>query len=195
MKLPHLALGAAVLFSLFSSFTLQAASAPDKLGFESAYLAGGCFWGMEDLLRKIPGVVSTEVGYTGGDSAKPDYEEVHTGRSGHAESVHVTFNPRQVSYEDILKQFFRIHDPTTKNRQGNDIGTQYRSAIFYVNEAQRKTAELVRARVEAAGSWKKPVVTEIVPAKPFHRAEEYHQNYLVKNPDGYTCHFVRDFKF
>jgi peptide methionine sulfoxide reductase msrA/msrB len=160
---------------------------------EVATLAGGCFWGMEEILRKIPGVLSTRVGYTGGDFPNPTYEDVHTGSTGHAESVEVTFDPAVISYEQLLeKYFFRMHDPTTLNRQGNDTGTQYRSAIFYHSEAQRKTAELVKARVDKSGKWKRPITTEITAAGPFYLAEEYHQKYLEKHPDGYTCHYLRD---
>ena len=162
---------------------------------ETAYLAGGCFWGMEDLLRKIPGVIETEVGYTGGpkDSEHPTYEEVRTGATGHAESVRIVFNPNLLTYEGLLeKWFFRMHDPTTLNRQGNDVGSQYRSAIFYLSDAQKKTAETVKARVNASGKWPRPVVTQIAPAGEWTPAEGYHQDYLVKNPGGYTCHYLRD---
>ena len=160
---------------------------------ETAVLAGGCFWGMEDILRKLPGVVETEVGYAGGTTKSPIYEDVHTGTTGHAEAVRVVFDPKQLSYADLLeKWFFRMHDPTTRNRQGNDVGTQYRSAIFVTSAEQRKTAETVKARVAKSGKWKNPVVTEIVDAGPFTRAEEYHQKYLKKNPGGYTCHYLRD---
>jgi len=166
---------------------------PALRGAETALLAGGCFWGMEDLLRKIPGVLQTEVGYAGGVFASPTYRDVSSGRTGHAESVRVVFDPKKLSYETLLeKWFFRMHDPTTLNRQGNDIGTQYRSAIFYLSDAQRRTAEAVKARVNASGKWPRPVVTEISPAGPFTPAEEYHQDYLVKNPGGYTCHYLRD---
>ena len=159
---------------------------------ETALLAGGCFWGMEDLLRKIPGVLETAVGYTGGTTPDATYEQVHTGRTGHAEAVQIVFDPDVLSFEDLLGWFFRMHDPTTMNQQGNDIGTQYRSAIFYTSEAQRQTAEKVKARVDASGKWKRPVVTQITPAGPFWKAEDYHQDYLQKNPGGYTCHFLRD---
>ncbi|MFO7181671.1 MAG: bifunctional methionine sulfoxide reductase B/A protein [Pseudomonadota bacterium] len=159
---------------------------------ETAILAGGCFWGMEELLRAIPGVVDTEVGYTGGSTPNPVYETVKTGRTGHAEAVRVVFDPKRLSYADLLERwFFRMHDPTTKNRQGNDVGTQYRSAIFYTTPEQRKTAELVKERVAQSGRWRAPIVTEIVPAGPFTPAEEYHQDYLQKNPGGYTCHYLR----
>jgi peptide methionine sulfoxide reductase msrA/msrB len=160
---------------------------------ETAILAGGCFWGMEEILRKVPGVLQTEAVYTGGNSSSPSYEDVHTGTTGHAEAVRIVFDPRKLSYADLLeKWFFRMHDPTTRNRQGNDVGSQYRSAIFVTSPEQRKVAEQVKARVGASGKWKNPIVTEIVDAGPATRAEEYHQKYLEKNPGGYTCHFLRD---
>ncbi|MBI5544844.1 MAG: bifunctional methionine sulfoxide reductase B/A protein [Deltaproteobacteria bacterium] len=160
---------------------------------EVATLAGGCFWGMEELLRQIPGVLSTRVGYTGGKLEKPSYEDVHEGTTGHTEAVEVTFDPRKLSYADLLERwFFRMHDPTTRNRQGNDIGSQYRSAIFVHSEEQRRIAEAVKAKLDHSGKWKRPVVTEIVPAAPFWLAEDYHQDYLQKNPAGYTCHYLRD---
>jgi methionine-S-sulfoxide reductase len=158
---------------------------------QTAYLAGGCFWGMEELVRKIPGVLETEVGYTGGDVPNATYETVKTGGSGHAESLKIVFDPKQLTYRHLLFEFFRMHNPTTKNQQGNDIGTQYRSAIFYVNEEQKQTAEEVIRTVDASGEWKAKVVTEVVPFKEFWRAEEYHQDYLVKHPHGYTCHYNR----
>ena len=161
-------------------------------GLETATLAGGCFWGMEDIIRKIPGVVSTTVGYTGGDSRNPKYEDVKWGTTGHAESIEVTYDPKTLSYEQLLDYFFRMHDPTTPDRQGNDRGTQYRSAIFYHNESQKKAAESVKDRVNRSGKWKHPVVTQIVPATTFYPAEDYHQDYLEKNPGGYTCHYLRD---
>ena len=159
---------------------------------EVATLAGGCFWGMEEILRKIPGVTSTRVGYTGGATSHPTYPEVHAGDTGHAEAIEVVFDPAQISYEDILGYFFRMHDPTTLNRQGNDVGTSYRSAIFYHSEAQRQTAERVKDRVDKSGKWPAPVVTEIVAAGEFWPAEEEHQQYLQKHPGGYTCHYLRD---
>lgn len=162
---------------------------------ESIILAGGCFWGMEELIRKIPGVISTVVGYSGGNTQFPKYEDVKTGTTGHAESVQIVFNPSILNLESLFKEFFRMHDPTTANRQGNDVGSQYRSAIFYFSEDQKTTAERVKAMVEKKGYWKKPIVTEITPAGPFFPAEEYHQDYLLKHPDGYTCHFIRDVKF
>ncbi len=160
---------------------------------ETAYLAGGCFWGMEEILRKIPGVVQTDVGYAGGKTKSPTYDEVSTGSSGHAETVRIVFDPKKLSYSDLLeKWFFRMHDPTTLNRQENDVGTQYRSAIFYTSDEQRKTAEAVKARVGRSGKWKHPIVTQIVAAGEFTRAEEHHQKYLEKNPGGYMCHYLRD---
>ena len=158
---------------------------------QTAYLAGGCFWGMEELVRAIPGVLATEVGYTGGDTPDACYEQVKTGKTGHAESLKVVFDPQLLSYRHLLFEFFRMHDPTTRNRQGNDTGTQYRSAIFYLGEEEKRTAEEVIKTVDASGDWKAKVVTEVVPFKEFFRGEEYHQKYLVKNRGGYTCHYVR----
>ena len=157
-----------------------------------ATLAGGCFWGVEELFRELSGVMSTQVGYTGGHKVNPTYEDVKTGQTGHAEAIDITFDPNRVSYEALLRYFFRLHDPTSLNRQGNDRGSQYRSAIFYHDEEQRQTAAAVKAEVNASGKWANPVVTEIVKASAFYSAEDYHQKYLQKNPGGYTCHFLRD---
>ena len=159
---------------------------------ETALLAGGCFWGVQDLIRKLPGVITSEVGYTGGITENPTYTQVKTGSTFHAEAVRIEFDASKVTYEKILDLFFRLHDPTTKNQQGNDLGTQYRSSIFYLNDAQKKIAEEKIKSVDASKKWKRPVVTEVVPAKPFYRAEEDHQDYLVKHPNGYTCHYLRD---
>ncbi len=160
---------------------------------EVAILAGGCFWGMEEILRGIPGVLATEVGYSGGKTTSPGYEQVKTGETGHSESVRIAFNPEKLSYEELLeKWFFRMHDPTTKNRQGNDVGTQYRSAIFYLTPEQKRVAQAVKTRVGASGKWPAKLVTEITPANGFTRAEEYHQKYLQKNSGGYTCHYMRE---
>jgi peptide methionine sulfoxide reductase msrA/msrB len=159
---------------------------------ETAILAGGCFWGMEEIIRKIPGVVKTTVGYSGGVTADPTYPEVCTGTTGHAESVQIVFDPAKLSYEALLDYFFRMHDPTTLNQQHNDIGTQYRSAIFYTSEQQKQVAERVKARWDKSGKFNRPITTEITAATPFYSAEEYHQKYLVKNPGGYTCHVLRD---
>ena len=164
-------------------------AAPER---EVALLAGGCFWGMQDLLRKIPGVLETEAGYTGGWLEDPHYHDTHDSASGHAESVRVVFDPRRLSYQELLERwFFRMHDPTTADRQGNDRGTQYRSAIFFADERQRTTAEAVKARVQASGKWKGTLVTQIAPASTWYRAEPEHQDYLERNPGGYSCHYLR----
>jgi len=159
---------------------------------ETAILAGGCFWGVEEIIRQIPGVTKTTVGYSGGKTADPTYKEVCTGGTGHAEAIEVVFDPARLSYEGLLDYFFRMHDPTTLNRQHNDVGTQYRSAIFYTSEAQKLTAERVKAKLEAEKKFNRPITTEISPASKFYSAEEYHQKYLVKNPGGYNCHVLRD---
>ena len=158
---------------------------------QTAYLAGGCFWGMEELVRQIPGVLETEVGYTGGNIPNATYEIVKTGRSGHAESLKVVFNPNQLTYRHLLFEFFRMHNPTTQNQQGNDVGTQYRSAIFYVDDEHKNIAEEVIKTVDTSGEWQAKVITVVVPFGEFYRAEEYHQKYLVKNRGGYTCHYIR----
>ncbi len=170
----------------------SAVMADDKVKLETATLAGGCFWGMEEIFRSLPGVEDTVVGYTGGRTENPVYEQVKTGATGHAESIQLRFDPARISYGQVLDMFFRMHDPTTPNRQGNDIGTQYRSAIFYHDEAQRAEAEAAVRRAQASGRWKRPITTEIVPAGRFWPAEEYHQDYLKKHPGGYTCHYIRD---
>jgi peptide methionine sulfoxide reductase msrA/msrB len=159
---------------------------------ETAILAGGCFWGMEEIIRKIPGVIKTTVGYSGGKTANPTYEDVCTGATGHAESIEVVFDPARLSFEALLGYFFRMHDPTTLNRQHNDVGTQYRSAIFYTSEAQKQTAERVKAQQDKSGKFNRPITTEITAATKFYSAEDYHQKYLVKHPGGYTCHVLRD---
>ena len=158
---------------------------------ETALLAGGCFWGMEEIIRKIPGVIKTTVGYTGGATADPTYEEVCTGATGHAEAIQVVFDPARLSYETLLDYFFRMHDPTTLNRQHNDVGAQYRSAIFFSNGQQKEIAARVKARWDKSGKFNRPIATEITPASKFYPAEEYHQKYLVKHPGGYTCHVLR----
>ncbi len=159
---------------------------------ETAILAGGCFWGMEEILRKIPGVLETSVGYSGGKVPNPTYKQICTGRTGHAEAIRVVFDPSKLTYEGLLGYFFRMHDPSTLNQQHNDIGTQYRTAIFYTTEEQKQVAERVKAQVDKSGKFKRPVVTEIAKATEFYPAEDYHQKYLVKNPGGYTCHILRD---
>lgn len=152
-----------------------------------AVLAGGCFWGMQDLIRKLPGVIATRVGYTGGDVPKATYRNHGT----HAEGIEIAFDPGTISYRQILEVFFQIHDPTTKNRQGNDIGMSYRSAIYYVDDEQKRIAEDAIADVNASGLWPGKVVTELEPVGDFWQAEPEHQDYLERYPNGYTCHFPR----
>lgn len=161
-------------------------------GLDVATLAGGCFWGMEEIIRKLPGVIKTQVGYAGGLTSAPSYKDVSTGTTGHAESVQILFDPKKISYERLLGYFFRMHDPTTLNQQGNDKGTQYRSVIFFHSKNQRSTAKAVIAKVNAKKKWQKPVITDISPATGFWLAEDEHQDYLQKNPNGYTCHYLRD---
>jgi len=152
-----------------------------------AVLAGGCFWGMQDLLRRYPGVTRTRVGYSGGDVTNATYRNHGT----HAEAIEIIFDPRQLSYRRLLELFFQIHDPTTRNRQGNDMGTSYRSAIFFTTQEQKRVAEETIADVDASGLWPGKVVTEVASAGPFWEAEPEHQDYLERYPEGYTCHFVR----
>jgi peptide-methionine (S)-S-oxide reductase len=154
---------------------------------ERAVLAGGCFWGVQDLIRKLPGVLATRVGYTGGDVANATYRNHGT----HAEAIEILFDPSRITYRDLLEFFFQIHDPTTLNRQGNDRGLSYRSAIFYTSDEQRRVAEDTIADVNASGIWPGKVVTEVVPVSAFWEAEPEHQDYLERIPNGYTCHFVR----
>ena len=152
-----------------------------------AVLAGGCFWGMQDLIRRFPGVISTRVGYTGGDVPNATYRHHGT----HAEAIEIIFDPARLSYRDLLEFFFQIHDPTTRNRQGNDVGASYRSAIFYTDDEQKRIAEETITDVEASGLWPGKVVTEVTAAGPFWEAEPEHQDYLERYPNGYTCHYVR----
>lgn len=163
---------------------------------EVAILAGGCFWGMEHVMLQAPGIVDIEVGYAGGRSASAKYEDVSEGTTGHAESIKVTFDPSVISYEDLLVHYyFRGHDPTTLDRQHNDVGSQYRSEIFTLTPAQAKAAVSAKARVDKSGKWGAPVVTKIEPATTWVRAEEYHQDYLVKHPNGYNDHALQSFDF
>jgi peptide-methionine (S)-S-oxide reductase len=155
--------------------------------YSKAILAGGCFWGMQDLIRKMPGVISTRVGYTGGRVKNATYRN----HEGHAEAIEIIFDPAKTSYRTLLEFFFQIHDPTTLNRQGNDIGTSYRSAIFYASPEQKRIAEETIADVEASKLWPGKVVTEVAPVGPFWEAEPEHQDYLERYPNGYTCHYVR----
>jgi peptide-methionine (S)-S-oxide reductase len=154
---------------------------------ERAILAGGCFWGMQDLIRSFPGVIKTRVGYTGGKVANATYRN----HNGHAEAIEIIFDPQQLTYRRLLEFFFQIHDPTTVNRQGNDVGTSYRSAIFYTTDEQKRIAEDTTADVNASGLWPAKVVTEVVSASAFWEAEPEHQDYLERIPNGYTCHFIR----
>ena len=154
---------------------------------ETAILAGGCFWGMQDLIRRMPGVISTRVGYTGGEVANATYRN----HGNHAEAIEVVFDPARISYRQLLEFFFQIHDPTTRNRQGNDLGPSYRSAIYVLSDTQRAVALDTIADVDASGLWPGPVVTEVAAAGPFWQAEPEHQDYLERRPDGYTCHFAR----
>jgi peptide-methionine (S)-S-oxide reductase len=154
---------------------------------ETATFAAGCFWGVEEMFRHLPGVIDTMVGYTGGKMQNPTYEDVCTSRTGHAEAVQVIYDPEKVAYEKLLDVFWTNHNPTTVDRQGPDIGTQYRSAIFYHSPEQKKIAEASRERLEKSGKWKNPIVTQIVPAETFYKAEEYHQRYLEKRGLS-TCH-------
>ncbi len=155
--------------------------------FDTAILAGGCFWGMQDLLRRYPGVISTRVGYSGGDVEDATYRNHGT----HAEAIEIVFDSQEISYRKLLEFFFQIHDPTTLNRQGNDLGTSYRSAIFYTSEEQKHTAEETIADVNASGLWPGKAVTEVEAAGPFWEAEPEHQDYLERIPNGYTCHLIR----
>lgn len=166
-----------------------------KQKMEMATFAAGCFWGTEEFFRKIPGVMSTRVGYAGGTTANPKYKDMHDGHTKHAESVEIEFDPKKVSYEFLLDQFFKMHDPTTQDRQGNDVGNQYRSAIFFHGKDQEKLAKAFQMKVHKSGAWKGPIVTEIAAAGRFWAAEEEHQKYLVKHPGGYDNHHLRKISF
>ncbi len=157
------------------------------MNVQKAILAGGCFWGMEELIRQQPGITSTVVGYTGGDVPDATYRNHGT----HAEAMEIGYDADVMPYRKLLEYFFQIHNPTTRNRQGNDVGTSYRSAIFYLDDAQRETAEALIKELDASGKWPGKIVTKVVPAGDFWNAEEEHQNYLQKHPNGYTCHYVR----
>lgn len=177
-----------------SATTFSMENHNQKSKVEIATLAGGCFWGMEDLIRKLPGVLETEVGYSGGQTKNAVYRDVKTGKSGHAESIQIKFDSRRITYAEILDFFFRMHDPTTLNRQGNDIGSQYRSAIFYHSDRQREHAEKMISLVNQSGNWKSPVITEVTHFLTFWPAEPEHQDYLLNQPNGYTCHYLRTMK-
>ncbi len=177
------------LFLSVLIFFSAATFAAESKKTEAAIFAGGCFWGMEEVFRKVPGVVATEVGYSGGSTKDPSYEQVSEGKTGHAESIQVQFDPAKISYEDLVKTFFRLHDPTSLDRQGNDVGTQYRSEIFYMNHKQKEIAKKVIEVVDKSKKWPAPVVTKVEAAQKFYPAEKYHQKYLVKNPNGYSDHY------
>jgi methionine-S-sulfoxide reductase len=204
-RVAGLSVSALSVFTVLSFGCEAATSAPPQVAKvaidpkgprEVAILAGGCFWGMEKVMRQAPGVVSVEVGYAGGKSTQVSYEDVSGGDTGHAESVRIVFDPHQISYADLLTHwYFRGHDPTTLDRQNNDVGTQYRSEIFATTDDQRKIAESVKAKVDKTGKWKRPIVTRIEPATTWVRAEDYHQDYLIKHPNGYDDHWLRDFDF
>lgn len=162
---------------------------------EKAVFAAGCFWGTEEFFRKMPGVMKTQVGYTGGTTKNPKYDEMHDGHTGHAESVEIIFDPAKISYIKLLDSFFKMHDPTTLNKQGNDEGNQYRSAIFYISEKQKKEAMAFIEKVNLSKAWKAPVTTEVSEAKQFWKAEDYHQQYLIKHPGGYDNHYLRPLSF
>jgi methionine-S-sulfoxide reductase len=170
--------------------TLFAGTAPaeeDSVKTEQAVFAAGCFWGVESAFRRLDGVLDTQVGYTGGTTAAPTYTDVCTGKTGHAEAIEIRFDPDMISYKSLVEFFFKMHDPVLVNRQGPDVGTQYRSAIFYRTPEQKAAAEAVKNELEKSGKYKKPIATQIVPAGPFYRAEEYHQRYFEKN-GGSACH-------
>lgn len=181
-----------IRFIFLLALTFFSAANSNAQKNETAILAGGCFWGMQELINHVDGVVKSRVGYIGGKGENPTYEVVSTGLTGYAEAIEITFNPQKISYEKLLKFFFTIHDPTTLNRQEHDIGTQYRSEIFYLNDTQKKIALDVIDKANKSGVFKKPVVTKVNKAEKFYAAEEYHQEYLKKNPYGYTCHHVRE---
>jgi methionine-S-sulfoxide reductase len=190
-----LLLGAVLGLSASRARPAGAEPAPRPRVTETATLAAGCFWGTEELFRKVPGVLETRVGYTGGHLKNPTYDDTTTGTTGHAESVELKFDPTRVSYAELLTLFFKMHDPTTANRQGNDVGTQYRSAIFFHGDKQRQTAETLMRQIERSGAWHAKLTTELAPAGVFYPAEEYHQRYLVKHPGGYDNHYLRQLSF
>jgi methionine-S-sulfoxide reductase len=183
-----------LMLFIFLSF-VQSTIAFAKPITETATFAAGCFWGTEEFFRNIPGVVSTIVGYTGGTTSNPKYEDMHDGHTGHAESVEIVFDSKTVTYVELLNLFFKMHDPTTLNKQGNDSGIQYRSAIFYHSDKQKIEAKAFKLKVDNSKAWKSPVMTEISAANKFWPAEEYHQKYLVKHPGGYDNHFLRKITF
>jgi len=182
-----------ILILIFMANQIQANT--ENQAPQVAYLSGGCYWGLEELIRQIPGVLNTKVGFSGGHIKNVSYKEVTRGDTGHAESIEIEFNSKVLTYENLLFHFFKMHDPTTINQQGNDIGTQYRSAIFYTNEDQKYIAQETINIVNKSKEWVNPVITEVIAFSNFYPAEEAHQKYILKNPDGYSCHFVRKFDF
>ncbi len=196
LKLKHLVkISLSFLFCFLFIHTLAFSKnkniSPTKTQIEIAYLGGGCFWGMQDLLRTQKGVIKTEVGYMGDSTPSPKYELVKSGKTNFAETVMIQFNPQVLNYSELLSYFFKIHDPTTLNQQGNDIGVQYRSVIFYTSDHQKQIAEKLIDKINKSKVWKNPIVTKITPSQAWTKAEDYHQDYLQKNPQGYTCHFER----
>jgi methionine-S-sulfoxide reductase len=183
-----------LLIVFLINFSVYAAGLPAPK-YETATFASGCFWGSEEFFRKIPGVIKTQVGYAGGTTLNPKYDDLHDGHTGHAETVEVIFDPNMISFNSLMDGFYKMHDPTTLNRQGNDQGSQYRSAIFYTSEKQKIEAMAFKNKVQKSGAWKSNITTEISPLKKFWPAEEYHQKYLVKNPGGYDNHYLRKIFF
>jgi peptide-methionine (S)-S-oxide reductase len=179
------------LFVILMLVLGQSTARGETFSVKKAAFAAGCFWGVEKILGELPGVVSTRVGYSGGRTKNPSYEEVCSGRTGHAEAVEISYDPAKISYEELLLTFWQYHDPTTRDRQGPDIGSQYRSVVFYHDAEQRTAAERSVKLLEKARVFKNPIVTEIVPAAGFYAAEEYHQKYLKKNPKGYCSHHLQ----
>jgi peptide-methionine (S)-S-oxide reductase len=173
----------------------QASPAGGAPAVATATFAAGCFWGTEEFFRKVPGVLQTRVGYTGGQLKNPTYQDTSAGTSGHAESLELKFDPAKVSYAELLTLFFKMHDPTTTNRQGNDVGSQYRSAIFFHDEKQKETALELMRKIEKSGAWHAKLTTQVAPAGVFYPAEDYHQHYLVKHPGGYDNHYLRNLSF
>ena len=200
MKFPALLAPLVTLTVALSLPTQAAASPPPPTAVAAppvatATLAAGCFWGTEEFFRKVPGVLETRVGYTGGHLKNPTYEDTNTGTSGHAESLELKFDPTKVSYADLLTLFFKMHDPTTANRQGNDAGSQYRSAIFFHDDKQKEIAAELMRKIEKSGAWHAKLTTQVAPAGVFYPAEDYHQRYLVKHPGGYDNHYLRNLSF
>jgi peptide-methionine (S)-S-oxide reductase len=198
MKIPQLAPFLALCLTIGPAMAALAQASPPPAPaatVQTATLAAGCFWGTEEFFRKVPGVLETRVGYTGGQQKNPTYEDTNTGTSGHAESLELKFNPAKVSYAELLTLFFKMHDPTTANRQGNDRGSQYRSAIFFHDDKQKEVALELMRKIEKSGAWRGKLTTQVAPAGVFYPAEDYHQHYLIKHPGGYDNHYLRNLSF